>query len=221
MLSPKIRGCPHGRGRSRPKRPASSPVRPLRLSDQVLRSGGQIVPGSAFDAEGRASEWLGQAWATAGLSQRNPESELCTEIAARVSARPSPPGLAAVAAVLRLAPPSAQASLDQALAEVAERFRLPAWSADPAQRAVAAWRSVDVWDSERVLFLDYPDGPRPHTLFATVDDVLTELAEALQRTDITWPRTDDEDVVRPRRPRRRRARHSPGERQPTRPRPHR
>ncbi|MFN2624335.1 MAG: hypothetical protein ABR611_15985, partial [Chthoniobacterales bacterium] len=33
--------------------------------------------------------------------------------------------------------------------------------------AVAAWRAVDVWDSERVLFIDY-DGPQPHTLMAQI-----------------------------------------------------
>jgi len=143
--------------------------------------------------------------------------------------------VAALAALRRLAPPSVHGPLDQALTELVQRYPAPAWLTASPPRATAAWRAVDVWDSERVLFVEYPDGPRPHTLLAlvstvggvlvdklallepgaaarweqlrdpddvpmplqpaAVDDVLAELADALQHTDITWPRTDDDDVV--------------------------
>ena len=46
---------------------------------------------------------------------------------------------------------------------------LPPWhaAAETGWAPAAAWRAVDVWDSERVLLIDY-DGPHPHTLMAQV-----------------------------------------------------
>jgi hypothetical protein len=35
---------------------------------------------------------------------------------------------------------------------------------------VTAWRAIEVWDSERVLFIDY-DGPHPHTVMAQICEV--------------------------------------------------
>lgn len=44
---------------------------------------------------------------------------------------------------------------------------MPAWSEAPAFEAVRAWRAVDVWDSEHVLFVEYGD-PVPHALMAQI-----------------------------------------------------
>lgn len=43
-------------------------------------------------------------------------------------------------------------------------------SPSPSRCPVRAWRAVDVWDSERVLFIAY-DGPTPHTLMAQITEV--------------------------------------------------
>lgn len=47
---------------------------------------------------------------------------------------------------------------------------VPAWHAAGPNRPVGAWCAVDVWDSERVLFIDY-DGPVPHTLMTHIGEV--------------------------------------------------
>ncbi|WP_433435816.1 hypothetical protein [Nonomuraea sp. CA-141351] len=84
---------------------------------------------------------------------------------------PAPHGLAAIAALARVAPATDITMLAETIDILAETQPLPPWhtamSADTAWTAVAAWRAVDVWDSEQVLLIDY-DGPHPHTLMAQV-----------------------------------------------------
>ena len=123
--------------------------------------------------------------------------------------------------------------LTQTVAILAQTQPVPARHTRAACTPVAAWRVVDVWDSERVLFVDY-HGPHRHTLMAQIceigglmvhklavlkpgatawndlreagevpmpirqaplADVLGDLARALRVTDMTWPRTDDEDFL--------------------------
>ena len=55
---------------------------------------------------------------------------------------------------------------------------VPAWHAAGPNRPVGAWCAVDVWDSERVLFIDY-DGPVPHTLMAHIGEVGGTLVDKL------------------------------------------
>lgn len=145
---------------------------------------------------------------------------------------PSPHSLAAIDALARVAPAADLSMLTDTLDILAETHPLPTWHTVQAWTPTAAWRAVDVYDSERVLFIDY-DGPHPHTLMAhifqvgglTIDklallnpgaattwdqmhepneapmplqsapvaEVLADLANALRTTDMTWPRTDDED----------------------------
>ena len=57
---------------------------------------------SALEVERWASGWLGAAWSTAVLGEREPEKILHLEVVGRASTRPSPHGLAAVAALRRL-----------------------------------------------------------------------------------------------------------------------
>ena len=47
---------------------------------------------------------------------------------------------------------------------------MPAWHTGAGWTPAAAWRAVDVYDSERVLLIDY-DGPHPHTLLAQLCQV--------------------------------------------------
>lgn len=201
----------------------------------VLRDARQLVADiDSLSVDTWASGVLGHAWLTAGISEREPEAKLCQEVARRALDRPSPEGLAALAALRRLAPESEHPALDTAIGTLSESQVRPSWiDAATLAAPLAAWRAVDVWDSNRTLFIEYAD-PRPHTLMASVleasgstvntlrilrpgaaedwsrredldvpmpavprsaDEVLAELATALQRTDITIPREDDDDFV--------------------------
>jgi hypothetical protein len=120
-------------------------------------------------AEGWASGWLGQAWLSAPMGEREAEHLLCIEVCDQASCRPSPHALAAVSALARVAPATAVTSLTETIAILAENQPLPPWhmAAKPDWTPTAGWRAVDVWDSERMLLIDY-DGPHPHTLMAQV-----------------------------------------------------
>jgi hypothetical protein len=146
-------------------------VRELRLSDRVLRDARRVegVP-DVLAAEVWASDWLGQAWLEAPLGEREPERMLCLEVTGRASSHPSRHGLAAVAALGRVAPDSEHAMLQGTVEILAETQPHPAFLQAPGWTAVAGWRAVDVWESERVFFVEF-DGPTPHTLMASVLDV--------------------------------------------------
>jgi len=147
-------------------------VRELRLSDRVLRDARAIIEvGDVLDAERWASGWLGQTWVDAGLSEREPEHLLCLEVVGRASTQPSPHGLAAVAALRRVAPAGEEQMLDGTVAILAESQPAPPWLHAPTFTPVRAWQATDVWDSERVLFVEYgttrPDATG-HTLMAQI-----------------------------------------------------
>lgn len=157
-----------------------------------------LSPENVLAVEQWASDWLGQAWLTAEFGERDPEHRLCLEVIGRASTRPSAHGLAAVAALRRVAPPGDIAVLDSTLAILSESQPLPSWfDADPFE-PVRAWRAVDVWDSERMLFVEYA-GPFPHTLMAqvvTVGGVVVEKLGLLQREAAeTWESYTDPDEV--------------------------
>lgn len=162
---PKSRGRPAGRGK--PKRPQRA-VRELRLSDRLMRDAVTIVPEeSVLEVERWASGWLGSAWSAAGLGEREPERLFHLEVVGRASTRPSPHGLAAVAALRRVAAPAELPLLDGTLKILAESQPAPQWFEIPAFAPVRAWRAVDVWDSEHVLFIGFA-GQTPHTLMAQI-----------------------------------------------------
>ncbi|WP_200824073.1 hypothetical protein [Nonomuraea solani] len=122
-------------------------------------------------AETWASGWLGQAWVAAELGEREAEHRLCVEVTGRACTTPSPYGLAAIAALARVAPATDITMLAETIDILTKTQPLPPWhtamSADTAWTATSAWRAADVWDSEQVLLIDY-DGPHPHTLMAQV-----------------------------------------------------
>jgi len=162
---PKSRGRPAGRGRA--KRP-QRPLHEFRLSDHLLRDAASLTSQeNVLEVERWISGWLGQAWLAAGIGEREPERQLCLEVIGRASSRPSPPGLAAVAALRRVAAPSEVPMLDGTVEILSAGQPVPAWSAMAAFEPAASWRAVDVWDSEHVLFVEY-GGPVPHTLRAQI-----------------------------------------------------
>ncbi|MET8862313.1 hypothetical protein ABZW11_05075 [Nonomuraea sp. NPDC004580] len=164
------------KSRGRRKATGSKPVRrsplPPRRSDLLLRDARQLTGlTDPLMAEVWASSWLGQAWVTAELGEREAEHRLCMEVTGRACAKPTPYGLAAIAALARVAPATDVTMLTETIDILAETQPLPPWytaaSAGTAWTPASAWRAVDVWDSEQVLLVDY-DGPHPHTLMAQV-----------------------------------------------------
>ena len=158
-------------------------MRELSLSDRLLRDAATIVDlDSVLEAERWASGWLGAAWSAAGIGEREPEHLLRLEVVGRACSRPSPQGLAAVAALRRVAPDTATSMLDGTIEILAESQPMPAWFDTRPFEPVRAWRAVDVWDSEHVLFVEYA-GPVPHTLMAQImlaGGVLVETLALLQ-----------------------------------------
>ena len=109
-----------------------------------------------------ASGWLGDAWLDSVS-----EHQFHMEVVGRAG-RPSPHGVAALAALRRLAAPAELPLLDGMLKILAESQPLPPWFDVPAFEPVRAWRAVDVWDSEHVLFVEFA-GQFPHTLMAEIE----------------------------------------------------
>jgi hypothetical protein len=233
---PKSRGRPPGRGK--PKNRRQGPVRELSLLEQILRSAANLDRTNVLAAEHRASGWLGDAWVDAPLGERDAEQKLCAEIVAHVSVRPSAAGLTAVAALRRVAPESAHVLLDEAIKTLAQLYPAPLWLDAPPFEPARGWRGVNVWDSERVLFVEFQSHDRTlkHTLMAhvyevggtmvesiellapdathqwarlqtepgvvpmplvdvPVAEVLADVAQSLRRTDMVWPRHDEEYFV--------------------------
>jgi hypothetical protein len=162
-VSPRSRGRPKGRGRSKSVS-RSRPVRELRLSDRLLRDAEQIVTVADVSAiEAWASGWFGAAWLEADWERREVERQLCVKSrsAPRASRRVAQPGRGCRSAILSETQPR------------------PPWIDAPGSTAAGAWRAVDVWESERVLFVEYA-GPQPHVLMAAINDVGGSFVERLQ-----------------------------------------
>ncbi|BBH66645.1 hypothetical protein ACTI_33300 [Actinoplanes sp. OR16] len=167
-------------------------MRELRLSDRLMRDAVTIVSeDSVLEVERWASGWLGAAWSTAGLGEREPEQMFHLEVVGRASTRPSPHGLAAVAALRRVAAPGEWSMLDGTLEILSESQPVPQWLEAAAFTPVRAWRALDVWDSEHVLFVEFA-GQTPHTLMAQISlagGVLVDKLAVLQPGAAeTWDR---------------------------------
>lgn len=165
---PKSRGRPQGRGKPKNRRHGS--VHDLDVVSRILRGATALDNAHVLDVERWASGWLGDAWLDAPIFERAPEHQLCAQVAARVSARPSSAGLNATTALRRLAPESAHALLDGAVTTLARSYPSPPWADTQVFQPARGWRGVNVWDSERVLLVEY-DSDEPdlrHTLMAHV-----------------------------------------------------
>ncbi|WP_431676042.1 hypothetical protein [Kitasatospora sp. KL5] len=200
---PKSRGRRKSSGGKKQHKPVRRSPLPLRLSDQVMRDARRQFGGSGelLTAEAWASSWLGQAWLDAPITEREPEQRLCLEVVGRASTTPSPAGLAAVAALERVAPVDSRPMLTGTVAILAETQPLPAWHAASGHHPVRAWRAVDVWDSERVLFIAY-DGPTPHTLMAQIIEtggtMVDKLGLLTPDAATAWSdMRDDDDIPMP------------------------
>jgi hypothetical protein len=101
------------------------------------------------------------------LGERDAEQMLCLEVTGRASSRPSRHGLAATGALARVAPASEHEMLEGTVRILAETQPPPGFLGAAGWTPVAGWRAVDVWESERVLFVEF-DGPTPHTVMASV-----------------------------------------------------
>jgi hypothetical protein len=77
--------------------------------------------------------------ADAESGEREPEHQLCLEVVGRASARPSPHGLAAVAALRRVAPAGEESMLDGTVTILAESQPVPPWLHAPRFTPVGAW----------------------------------------------------------------------------------
>jgi hypothetical protein len=160
-----------GRRKGAKNRPVRRSPRPPQPADLFLRDARDIIElDDVLAVETWASSWLGQAWSTAALTEREPEHQLCMQVTGRACTTPSPHALGAVAALARVAPAADISMLTETVAILAETQPVPAWHTGAAWTPAAAWRAVDVYDSERVLFIDY-DGPHPHTLMAQLCQV--------------------------------------------------
>ncbi|MER5179104.1 hypothetical protein ABT009_12165 [Streptomyces sp. NPDC002896] len=192
-----------GRRKSSSKKSVRRSPAPLRLSDRMMRDARRMTGGGidVLQAEAWASDWLGEAWLAAPLGEREPEERLCLEVTGRASTTPSPHGLAAVAALSRVAPQASRPMLASTVTILAETQPPPVWHGAGDHRPVRAWRAVDVYDSERVLFLAY-DGPVPHTLMAQITEpggtLVSKLALLAPDAATAWTDLhDDEDVPMP------------------------
>ncbi len=158
-MSPKSRGR-----RGKPKTRRQVPGRSPRLSDLLIRSAGDLLKDAdALEVEQWASGWLGQVWRAAPLDDRQPEQTFCLEVAGRSITHPSVQGLAALEALRRVAPPSEHDLLDENIDLLRQSYRSQAWR-DAAFSPVRASRAIDVYDSERLLFIEYGS----HTLLAQI-----------------------------------------------------
>ena len=198
-MSPKSRGRPPGRGRQKQSRGRN--VRELSLAARALNDAHLIADlGSdvALDVEMWASEWLGEAWLGSPIGEREPELALCADAARRASVRPTRQSLAALVALARVAPPGAREALDGPLHNLLASQAAPGFLSAPGWAPVAGYRAVDVWQSERVLFVDF-DGPNPHTLSASVIDVggtmVTRLGVLHRGAARAWDDAHDPDEV--------------------------
>jgi hypothetical protein len=137
----------------------------LTVADRLLLDAPSVAGlEQVIEVDQWASGWLGQAWLAAEIGDPEVDHRLCEDVVQRARRRPTPEAGAAVAALRRVVAPAEWALLDSAL-EVLPAG--PSWLDAPALEPTAARRTVDVWDSEHVVFVDF-GGSRPHALMARV-----------------------------------------------------
>ncbi|MFI5896342.1 hypothetical protein ACIA5D_40210 [Actinoplanes sp. NPDC051513] len=182
-MSPRSRGRPAGRGGKKQSRHRA--VRQLRLSDRLLHDAtGLHDDTNVLGAELWASEWLGRAWRDAGVDERQAEHLLCLEVVGRASTTPTVDALAALVALRRVAPATEHALLDGAIELLAGSQALPPWHAEPGFAAVRAWRAVDVWDSDRVLFVEFAALGDPESAHTLIAQILTVFGTEINYLDV-------------------------------------
>ena len=125
-----LRTCPRAVAAARAPRADRSAVHLGRShpADLLLREARDIIElDDVLSVETWASSWLGQAWSTAALTEREPEHQLCMQVTGRACTTPSPHALGAVAALARVAPAADISMLTETVAILAETQPVPAW----------------------------------------------------------------------------------------------
>lgn len=106
-----------GRRKGAKSRPVRRSPRPLHPADLLLREARDIIElDDVLTVEMWASSWLGRAWSTAALTDREPEHQLCLQVSGRARTTPSPHALGAVAALARVAPAADMSMLAETVA---------------------------------------------------------------------------------------------------------
>ncbi|MHB8273535.1 MAG: hypothetical protein ACYDC9_02010 [Dermatophilaceae bacterium] len=109
-----------------------------------------------------ASQWLGEAWASAGLDQRHPERDLVEALIGELQGTRDHPAYLALAALARVAAPDERDLIRQHLALSGPRLS-PMWSGVERATPRAAWRASDAHGSVISIFVVYHDS-EPHEL---------------------------------------------------------
>jgi hypothetical protein len=160
-MSPKSRGRPKGRGRPIQKQHRAN--RRLTLHEWVMVEAlylGHDAP--RMTVETAASQWLGEAWASAGMEQRHAEHDLVEALVGELRGPRDDAAYLALAALATIASPDERDRIQQHITSNGLRLT-PIWSgADPATPQ-AAWRASDVYGSVISIFVAY-DGREPHEL---------------------------------------------------------
>lgn len=136
------------------------------------------------------------------MGEREPEKDFILEVVGRASARPSPAGMAAVAALRRVGRGGEEEMLEETLAILSDAVQAPPWFSAPAFEPVRAWRAADVWESERLLFVEYTcadQGATKHTLMAQITEpggsMVTRLGVLHEGAAHLWSAAYDPDDV--------------------------
>src|ERR1700758_2301170 len=106
-----------GRRKGAKSRTARRSPRPPQPADLLLREARDIIElDDVLTVEMWASSWLGQAWSSAALTEREPEHRWGSRVPGRACPTPSPHALGAVAALARVAPAADISMLTQTIA---------------------------------------------------------------------------------------------------------
>ncbi|MFD9950285.1 hypothetical protein ACFWYW_13920 [Nonomuraea sp. NPDC059023] len=194
------------KSRGRRKATSSKPVRrsplPPRRSDLLLRDARQLTG----LADPLMAETLGQQLARPGVGEREAEHLLCMEVTGRASTTPSPHGLAAIAALARVAPATDLTMLAETIDILEETQPPPPWhtaaSADTEAILDAAQRTAlpDVLRKWLAYALDQRDAHLPEFAQAFDDDTswgpAKQIAAALtdQGVDLTDRQAVDDAI---------------------------
>lgn len=168
-MSPKSKGRPKGRGRTPSRRPHQP--RELTPLDRLLRDARTLEVGTLDPVDVRliASSWLGEAWGSRGMGDRDAEGALVASLVREAGRSGKRTAYLALAALRTIAHGDWRDDVATALAAAPADHPLPAWAttaatADekpPVPERAQVW--ADPWGSESLYLLRYAV-PSPHVV---------------------------------------------------------